>query len=520
MSDKTGNCKIWILFVISCIGSLTCIAQLSPEVLQKTLPSVKSPVEADIIKFYALRNYQTAWIEAKDTSRRNSTLNLFDKAAAFGLRPADYNNEFIVALRNNNFQLLTTEDSMMADIRMTDAAIHFFRELAYGNEKPSFGYYGLTYTPDRYDIAQLVSQYHSNNILQQLPFGLSTSLAEIYVIQNKLDSFIRIWNDTAFREVKIISNKVNSTNQPLITKLRQLDILSDTITIVHDTVLVNGVKEAQKQFGLLTDGALRTTTLQQLNLPLRTRIKQLSTALNYYRWFSCFTQELPMITVNIPAAYMKVYKQNTVILEMRMVVGKRATPTPTLTSKVSEVVLYPYWHVPVAIATKELLPKFRRSVASLDEGNYQILDRSGKIMDPQQINWQSLSRNNFPYIIRQSTGCDNALGLLKLNFYNPFDVYLHDTNGKHIFMLSKRFYSHGCMRMEKPMDLGRLVLDKNRIAIDTLVQKGCLRNQSPISVPARVQMPVIVWYNPAGIDPTGRILFFEDVYDRFAWMKN
>jgi murein L,D-transpeptidase YcbB/YkuD len=109
--------------------------------------------------------------------------------------------------------------------------------------------------------------------------------------------------------------------------------------------------------------------------------------------------------------------------------------------------------------------------------------------------------------------------LLKLNFYNPFGVYLHDTPKKGLFELNRRYFSHGCMRMEKPMEIGHLVLKNNMQAIDTLEQKGCLRNQSPITVTADEQIPVIVWYNPAGIDSTGRVLFFEDVYKKFDWRK-
>ena len=139
-------------------------------------------------------------------------------------------------------------------------------------------------------------------------------------------------------------------------------------------------------------------------------------------------------------------------------------------------------------------------------------------MDPYSINWHAFSTKYFPYLIRQSTGCDNSLGLLKLDFYSPFGVYLHDTPIKSSFMLNMRYFSHGCMRMEKPMELGHLVLKNNAIAIDTLEQKGCLRNQSPIIVPADVQMPVIVWYNPVGIDTTGRVTFYNDVYGKFDWM--
>ena len=204
---------------------------------------------------------------------------------------------------------------------------------------------------------------------------------------------------------------------------------------------------------------------------------------------------------------------------MKMIVGKRSTPTPTLCSIIKEVILYPYWHVPFSIATKELLPLIKKNPAYVQTGNYQILNKEGAILDPYSINWQLFSTNYFPYIIRQSTGCDNALGLLKLNFDNPFGVYLHDTPGKNLFSFNKRFLSHGCMRMEKPMEIGHLVLKNNPLAIDTLEQKGCLRNQSPIKVSADEPIPIIVWYNPVGIDSTGRLVFYEDVYGKFNWMN-
>jgi L,D-transpeptidase YcbB len=246
-------------------------------------------------------------------------------------------------------------------------------------------------------------------------------------------------------------------------------------------------------------------------------LQQLNTALNYYRWLYCITEQQPTIVVNIPATVLKVYYNRQVLLETRIIAGKPYTPTPTLSSMVNEVILYPYWHVPYSIATKELLPIIKRNPGYLDANNYQVLNEQGKIMDPYKIEWHLLSAGYFPYTIRQSTGCDNALGLLKLNFYNPFSVYLHDTPFKPLFSFNKRFFSHGCMRVEKPMELGHLVLKNNGIAIDTLEQKGCLRNQQPIVVPVPEPLPVIVWYNPVGIDSTGRVIFFEDVYKKFKY---
>jgi murein L,D-transpeptidase YcbB/YkuD len=315
--------------------------------------------------------------------------------------------------------------------------------------------------------------------------------------------------------VLVTSRKIEETNKPLILKLHQLGLLDSIATTIAAAALQEKVKEAQRQFSLQVDGVIGNNTLQELNVPLSARLQQLTLSINYYRWLSCLAQNQSVITVNIPAAYLKVYRNNKTVLEMRMIVGKKSTPTPTLTSRVNKAILYPYWHVPYSIATKELLPAIKRNPGYIDAGNYQVLNSAGKIMDPYSINWNALSRSYFPYIIRQSTGCDNALGLIKLDFSNPFSVYLHDTPNKSLFMRNKRFFSHGCMRMEKPMEMGHLVLKDNRLAIDTLTQMGCLLNQKPIYVDADEKMPVIVWYNPAGTDSTGRVLFYYDVYRKF-----
>jgi murein L,D-transpeptidase YcbB/YkuD len=341
-------------------------------------------------------------------------------------------------------------------------------------------------------------------------------MQEIMLIHKKIEQLEGLVSSEYFKDEKIVSAKVSYLNKPLLNKLYYLGI-SDFSDLTDDKEIKEKVKEAQRQFNLMADGVLRSTILQELNVPVVVRIKQLKLSINYYRWLYCLTREQSVIVVNIPAAYMKVYDQAGVILEMRMVVGQPSKPTPTLSSRISEVVLYPYWMVPRSIATKELLPAIKRNPGYVNANNFQILNSNGKIVDPYKVDWKPITAFNFPYIIRQSTGCDNALGLIKLDFYNPFSVYLHDTPLKSFFSMNKRYFSHGCMRMEKPMELGHMVLKNNCIAIDTLTEKGCIYNQAPVVVKADVKMPVVVWYNPAGTDSTGRVLFYEDVYKRFPW---
>jgi len=522
---KNSNRKKILVILVACVCSFTAFAQITSVRLQQFISDDKHISNADIKyvsevnEFYARLNYQTAWIQKENKGSCDIFLDVLKLSAGLGLREKDYQFSYIEAFRSGTAHFQNTNDSLEAEVRITEAAIHFYNDIAYGNTKPALGYNGLKYVPGCRNIPALLANYISRNSLQLLITHLSPSLPEITAMENKIRRFHIVMADSNFREVFITTNKVNGTNKPLISKLYQLGIINSVNNNLFDNILKQKVKEAQRQFNLLADGVLRSTIIQELNIPLSVRLQQLNLSVNYYRWLYCLMQNQSVIVVNIPAAYLKVYRNNKVILEMRMIVGKKSTPTSILASTVNEVILYPYWHVPYSIVTKELLPAIRRNPAYIDAGNYQVLNKAGKIVNPYSVNWHALSTKYFPYIIRQSTGCDNALGLLKLNFYNPFGIYLHDTPTKSLFMQNKRFFSHGCMRMEKPMELGHLVLKNNPIAIDTLEQKGCLRNQSPITVPADEHMPVIVWYNPGGIDSSGRVLFYEDVYEKFDWMR-
>lgn len=522
---KIRNFKTGWIFLFAGLCGFASSAQLTSGMLQQylleNLENNNSGVnyKKGIQEFYGRIHNQTAWIQRKDTENLKCLLDNLSSASNWGLSEKDYQYSYISAFKNGTFRLQNQADSLKAEINFTDAAIHFYSDIAYGNTTPSLGYAGIKYNPDCRNIPTTLAEYVSKYKIHLLASFLSPTMSEITSLQNKINRIVQVSNKENFKEVNIISKKINAEKKFVCQKLYQLGILDSVNENVSENILKQKIREAQLMFNLPVNGELKQDLIRELNVPLKVRLKQLNLSINYYRWLSCLSQNQSVIVVNIPAAYLKVYNDQKVILEMRMIVGKPSTPTFTLSGTVNEVIIYPYWHVPLSIATKELLPAIKRNPSYLDANNYQVLNKAGKIVNPYAINWHALSRNYFPYTIRQGTGCDNSLGLLKLNFYNPFGAYLHDTPSKDLFNQNRRFYSHGCMRMEKPMELGRLVLKNNNIAIDTITEKGCLKSQSPIVVPTDVKMPVIVWYNPLGTDSTGRVTFFEDVYKKFSWKK-
>ena len=487
------------------------MAQSFSERLKESLTAaIPLQYPKEVREFYNLNNYNFSWLSKQHSADLRQLEENINNAEFMGLRKEDYQP----VLSRTYAAPRSLTDSVSAELKFTDAAIHWLHDLLMGNKTPALGYSGLKYEPGCYDLPALLNRYLSAGRFSILAAEQEPKQTEYLAVKARLAAFQQVVSTPGFRDVVIPASKFSVTNKPLYARLFQLGFLaSDTVTLT-EKALRSKLKEAQKMFNVLSDGELRSTSIQALNVPLENRISELKNTLNTLRWLSCIKKEQDVVIVNIPSANLLLYEHEKLLLESRVIVGKRSTPTPTLSSTITEVILYPYWNVPYKIATQELLPAIRRNPGYLNANNYQVLNSNGKVVDPSKVNWRSLSAGNFPYTIRQSTGCDNALGLIKLNFYNPFSVYLHDTPNKLLFQLNRRYFSHGCMRLEKAMELGRYIMRDNTLALDTLSEKGCLKNQAPVTVPATEKIPVFVLYQTAWVDGNGTVRFYEDVYDK------
>ena len=239
----------------------------------------------------------------------------------------------------------------------------------------------------------------------------------------------------------------------------------------------------------------------------QTRIKKFKTSLVYYRWIHHFNFD-KYIVVNIASAKLRYYENEEQRLIMKIVAGDTPTRTPRFAAYCNQLTLYPYWHVPRSIATKEILPFCKENQEDIAGLDLQVLDASGRIVDPTTVNWKKYSANNLPYNFRHEPGCDNPLGLIKFNLTDPFDIYLHDTNLKPVFKQKKRFYSHGCVRLEKPDELANIFLDE-KLSHDFL--SDCQPNMKP-RVKTFDPVPVFVVYMPAEVTSPGAVTLYNDVY--------
>ena len=238
-------------------------------------------------------------------------------------------------------------------------------------------------------------------------------------------------------------------------------------------------------------------------------------AIQEYRWLYSLKTNQDLVLVNIPRAELEVFQKARPIMAMKVVLGKTENPTRTLLSRFHTLVINPFWYVPKRIAARELLPKILKNTHYFEDNQFQVLNAKNEVIDPASVDWKSLGPKNFPYTLRQSTGCDNSLGLMKLQFQSPFTIFLHDSPEKKLFQAKQRYFSHGCVRLEKPMELGRWLLGKNKIAIDTVNFSPTRINPQSVTVPLTGNTLLLIWYPKLEVNAAGEIFRNDDIYHKF-----
>lgn len=260
---------------------------------------------------------------------------------------------------------------------------------------------------------------------------------------------------------------------------------------LYDASLEAAIKAFQEKNGLDADGSVGPGTLEALNVTAADRVRQIEVNLDRWRWLPRDLGER-YIMVNIAGFWLDVVESGQPVLSMRIVAGKPTSRTPMFTGTMTHLVLNPYWNVPPNILRNEVLPHIRRDPRYLAKQNMERLP-GGKV--------------------RQRPGPNNALGKVKFLFPNRFDVYLHDTPSRSLFSRSVRTFSHGCIRVEKPLDLAEYLLKDDPAWTREKIEKATGdRRERWVQIPNPLPVHLVYW--TAWVDEAGVTQFRKDVYGR------
>ena len=241
------------------------------------------------------------------------------------------------------------------------------------------------------------------------------------------------------------------------------------------------------------------------------RIDQLRLSLERLRWVS---EDAPheFLAINIAGYELFFFHDREIAWTTRVMVGKNFRQTPVFRGDITYLEMNPTWTVPPTILRNDTLPAIRRNPDYLAEKHITVLDREGHRVDPASIDWSTAGRG-FPYTLRQEPGPDNALGRIKFIFPNEHFVFLHDTPNQALFDQPERAFSSGCIRVEHPLELARLVL-AGRSGFDLADVESKIESGRTERIVLDEPMPVLILYFTASLDSDGNVRFFRDIYQR------
>lgn len=282
---------------------------------------------------------------------------------------------------------------------------------------------------------------------------------------------------------------------------------------IFDAPLAQAVADFQARAGLKADGVAGAGTIARLNRKQVGGDKGVLIALERMRWMNGLDLNQRMVWVNLPEFNARIVDGGHEVFETRTVIGKSTEDrmTPEFSDEMEHIVVNPRWNVPRSITVKEYLPRLqgnRNAVSQID-----IVDNRGNVIPRDRIDFGKYTAANFPYRMRQKPSDDNALGLVKFIFPNPWNIYLHDTPTKHLFDQSARAYSHGCIRIGRPFDLAYELLN-GQVADPQATFQRALDSKRETWLPLKPHLPVHLVYFTTFPDENGTIHRYKDVYGR------
>ncbi|MBI4923616.1 MAG: L,D-transpeptidase family protein [Devosia nanyangense] len=468
--------------------------------------------------FYGERGFEPLWLtnggDGKVTFSANAEriIEVFKNATLEGFRPSDYLTSDLdpAAAGADPIKLAALETSFSA------AAVKYAQDAYGGRIAPTAVSKLLTITPKRINEADMLLKLAASDDPGQLLLDLDPKHHEFELLKAALAKFyadgikveqITIPDGPALK-LGMKDDRVPTLRDRLAVAAPEIpegatDAKVDT---TYDQALLDAVKAFQESLGLTADGVLGPATVAALNGGSAVSKDDLIANMERWRWEPDDLGPFH-VEVNIPEFRAAILSDGKVVHATRVVVGRPTNQTPVFSDEIQNVVVNPYWNVPPSIAVNEIKPHLIANPGYLDSQNMEML-AGGKVINASAIDWTTTNINN--YHIRQRPGGGNALGKIKFLFPNEHDVYLHDTPSKSLFARSFRAYSHGCVRVQNPMDFAGALMATNPEITEASLE-GMFGDKERW-VTLKQHIPVHLMYFTLRVDDDGTIRSYGDVY--------
>lgn len=493
-------------------ANAVCGAQPAPEPVRPPF-AAPCPVCTEFDRFYDARDNALAWTGQGDPALYEALLGALQAAAAHGLDPEHY-----------SYSALEAGDPRRADRDLDETAtrawLDLAHDLAHGRLDPRRIEPGWSLAPRDVDLAARLERALETGDVAGALTALAPQDAGYRQLQHGLSGFRGVADKGAWPLIAPGPALHPQDRGPRVAQLRARLEATGAVTLqvpaeardLFDADMAAAVLRLQRRAHLEDDGVVGAEMLGWLNTPASDRVRQIAANLERRRWHPG-DRHPRSLRVNIPDFTLSVMENGDVVSRHRVIVGRRSRQTPVFSADMAYLILNPWWETPHSLAVRDELPAFRADPQAVERLGFQILDRDGNIIDSSSIDWDLVSARDFPYRLRQAPGPLNALGEVKFIFPNRHNTYLHDTPARHLFEESRRTFSSGCMRVDRPADLAHWVTsglpDWPAKRVDAVMAGNA---ETRIDLDVRIPVDVVYW--TVVPDQGAGIRFVADPYDK------
>lgn len=473
--------------------------------------------------FYGARHFEPIWLSESPTGAPQFSANalkiidVFKDAESEGFRPSDYLTPDL------DLAVAGTDPAKLAAVEtaFSASALRYAQNAYAGRIRPIDVSNLWTVTPRHIHESAMLMQLASAADPAAVLRALDPKHKEFLLLKQALATFNDglVEQQLTIPDGNILKPGMKDERVPLLRQrlnVSEPDIAESattatSVSLVYDDALVTAVKSFQQSLSLTVDGVIGPATVAALNGGAATTKEDIIANMERWRWLDDDLGDFHVL-VNLPEFRLFVEEGKdasgyAVNYTTRVVIGTPKNQTPVFSDEIEHIVVNPYWNVPASIARNEIAPHLATNPGYLDSQNMELL-YGGRVISASAVDWSSTSVNNFR--IRQRPGSGNALGQIKFLFPNQHDVYLHDTPSKSLFSRSYRAYSHGCMRVQNPMEFAQALLQHEPTLTEAKLEAEVGGSEKWNNLDRHV--PVHITYFTLRVDPDGTIRSYGDVY--------
>lgn len=535
-----------------------------------SFPKIKKEFREKTLNVYSENNLQLFWVkDIDDTTDVETVLLYFKNAEHHGLSKERYyynylSKQYLSLWKNSDKTLKPNYHELVKfDVILSLSFIQYQNDIINGVINPRL------HDPENYDIPlpsrplNAIKNLLASNRVETLEI-IQPKDKRYTGLQNALKFYSEFaesgnWASIPFVDGKIELGAKSTVLATISQNLKSLGLLDTAYHLsfppAYDSVLFNSVKKYQRLYGLKDDGVIGKQTLEQLSTSPAERVEQIAVNLERLRW-TTYRDSLNYVLVNIPDFNLYAYKEGKLETTIKVCVGKKREKnydkklavykqtkkwihlpknfeTPQVYSRIFLIVTNPKWNVPSSIAKNETYYEAIKDSNYLSDKKFKVF-MNGELVDHSSIDWKKYSPSTLPFAFVQDPGWANALGKIKFMFYNKYAIYLHDTPTRAPFSASDRAVSHGCIRVEKPLQLAQFITDLTKnVTLDDIkielnikpdnkekMDKYISRINSFGGNPKTKELnldrsiPVYVDYITAWVDDYDKLQFRLDVYEK------